>query len=1566
MFRRRPLGFVSSTRILWSMIVVAAATLAVASPDSFLRAADGTVTGVVFNDFDVNGSRRTTADAVNNLRAEPGVSGVTVRAFDAIGATVGTATTDSNGAYTLAVTGASTSNVRVEFTVPSGYQPSFAPSGGSSIQFVSLGATNVNLGVQIPGDYCQANPLVTCTLVDETVGTFGSIRGFNWNNSGSDVPIATNTETGAIWGLAWHPQSRKLFSAPTVRRLTKVYESPAGTPRLGQLFISGTSSATTQPYVDVASLGVDVGTIPNWATRTTSVGGVTDGFSPNGTWDLTGKVGIGDIDVSPDGSTLWFVNLHDRKLYGLDIGGGRITPGADLTSADVRGYALPDPSCTGGVFRPWAIGVHDDASVFVGGVCTAESGGTRANLEAVVYRFTPSTGTFGASPVLRFRLDYTKGNAHVGSGTISSFGNLNNRWYTWWETPSSSSLWWSDRGAMPILSDIEIASDGSMSLGFADRMAQRAQSTNAKTSGLPGKSSVTNWFWSAGGDILRACTADEQTWQIEPLKPTITSRACVIGGTTYFTGISHTGQQSGEQEFYNDTAVDYSYADYGGGFVFEGGHLESALGGLATYPGATHVVGTFYDTNSNYYTGGARWFSQSNGARRLLPTSTTGDRQLADESGAGQSFGKAGGLGDIEILCDAAPLQIGDRLWIDADNDGIQDPGELPLAGVTVRLYDSTNTLVSTAVTDLNGQYRFSSTVTEAANGGGTPDAEGGNLQPYTAYTVRLDNPDDYAAGGPLEDWGLAKANQLTSNSNDQDDAIDSDATFGTGTSYGIDKFPQISVPELEPGHVNHTFDFGFADQAVSVGDRVFFDVDGDGVHDAGEPGVAGVTLTLTNADGTPVTNLDGQPVTTTTTNANGYYSFDNLPAGQYKVVMTTPSGFTPTTPLSDTSSTLILGEEDLTLDFGVTKPSVSVGNLVWSDSDRDGIQDAGEPGISGVTLTITKADGAPAIDIFGNTVTTTTTDANGAYLFPNLSTGQYTVTVTAPAGLAPTVAGTGTSSTDSSTGSATSAVLSSNGASDLTLDFGFVTPSVSVGNLVWFDANNDGVQDPGEPGMAGVMLTLTKSDGTAVTDIFGNPVTTTTTDASGNYLFDNLPVGRYKVSVSSPVGFQPAQSGQGVSANDSSTGSEVSAQLTINGTSDQTLDFGFFAPSVSVGDLVWFDTNRDGIQDMGERGISGVTLTLTKSDGTAVTDIFGIPVTTTVTDANGNYSFENLPFGQYAVTIAAPSGLIATVDGAGTASTDSSSGSETSVQLTVNGSSDTTLDFGFYAPVVSVGNFVWFDTDRDGVHDADEQGISGVTVTLTKADGTPVTDIFGNPVATTTTDANGNYSFDNLPVGTYKVTVTTPSELVATTDTERSSISLSVDGASDLTLDFGFARVQIPVSNSSASPTAPVPAVTPAASPLPAPTTKSGAPKASPRTAVTSPGTSVSFCPGCASTPSKGARFVPSKTALSGMDSGTWSRRLRTSQGIWSIENDKVIFTPAPGFSGTTTVRYRLTDSNGKSVVSTFTASVKTTVAALPVTGPKSVRSLIEFAVYVAFAGFVMTAVSRRRRTTR
>ena len=175
-----------------------------------------------------------------------------------------------------------------------------------------------------------------------------------------------------------------------------------------------------------------------------------------------------------------------------------------------------------------------------------------------------------------------------------------------------------------------------------------------------------------------------------------------------------------------------------------------------------------------------------------------------------------------------------------------------------------------------------------------------------------------------------------------------------------------------------------------------------------------------------------------------------------------------------------------------------------------------------------------------------------------------------------PTQAGAGDDrANDSSTWSAESGDLTDDGDRDPTLDFGFVQPSVSVGDYVWVDENRDGIQDPGEPGIPGVVLVITGPDGQPVTDVYGNPVGPQTTDADGRYSFDNLPplpAGQhYTVSIDREASaealapYLPTQAGAGDDRGlDSSTWSAESGDLTADGDRDATLDFGFVRQPVA------------------------------------------------------------------------------------------------------------------------------------------------------------------------------------------------------------------------------------------------------------------------------------------------------------------------------------------------------------------------------------------------------------------
>jgi hypothetical protein len=221
-------------------------------------------------------------------------------------------------------------------------------------------------------------------------------------------------------------------------------------------------------------------------------------------------------------------------------------------------------------------------------------------------------------------------------------------------------------------------------------------------------------------------------------------------------------------------------------------------------------------------------------------------------------------------------------------------------------------------------------------------------------------------------------------------------------------------------------------------------------------------------------------------------------------------------------------------------------------------------------------------------------------------------------------------------------------------------------------------------------------------------------------------------------------------------------------------VDFGYRG-TLQFGDRVWFDYDGNGVQDTGEPGLPSVTIELRDSSGSLLS--------TTITGTNGNYSFYNLTSGTYRVTIVTstlPGGAVPTYDLDGIATP------HTTLVTLVSGQSRTDVDFG-YRGTASVGDRVWLDADADGVQDAGEVGINGVTVQLL--------DTASNVIASATTAGNGNYSFPNLLAGTWKVRVVTstlPSGAVQTYDLDGTgtahiaTVSVTT-GQTRTDVDFGY-----------------------------------------------------------------------------------------------------------------------------------------------------------------------------------
>jgi hypothetical protein len=505
------------------------------------------------------------------------------------------------------------------------------------------------------------------------------------------------------------------------------------------------------------------------------------------------------------------------------------------------------------------------------------------------------------------------------------------------------------------------------------------------------------------------------------------------------------------------------------------------------------------------------------------------------------------------------------------------------------------------------------------------------------------------------------------------------------------------------------------APATASIGDIVFADLNNTGLEsgfDSG-PGVAGVTVELLNSTGSSV-------LATTTTNASGLYSFTGLAAGVYKVEFVSPTGYGFSTQgvggnaaVNSSANqstgitaqiTLTAGEADHNVEAGLVpggsagNGSASLGNTVWLDSNHDGLDDNGEQGVAGVTVELLNAN-TNAI------IATTTTNASGNYAFTTLPTNvTYEVQFVAPGGDSFTTANV-TPATPGEINSVvggsglTGPITLTNGQVDNNVNAGLVLPKAALGDYVWFDANDNGLQDSNESGVAGVKVSLLAAD-------------TLSLKISEDYYLANA---QYTVTVNG------VQIG-GVYTATASHSAGADNVLTLQG------DFGS-NPTVAVNFLndayagtASTDRNLyvDGITYNGVTQTASAALLSSGPKSFALTGTGGVVLGTTTTNSSGYYAFTNLNPGTYEVAFTAPTGDVFTTQYAGTntaidSNADTTSGITGPVVLTA-GQTDNTIDAGLYA-TCALGDYVWQDLNCNGIQNTSEPGVSGVKVSLLAAD---------------------------------------------------------------------------------------------------------------------------------------------------------------------------------------------------------------------------------------------------------
>ncbi|MET8765619.1 SdrD B-like domain-containing protein [Streptomyces sp. NPDC004658] len=730
------------TRIALSVLLLAGGAVGATAGPASASAADGTLTVQVLRDFFGTGVINTTMDVPQR--------GMKVKVSDPEGHVVNGVTDATGKVVVPPSTVLSGGRYRVDVSVPAPYDGYLraAPASTSENHFDSFTSfvdvsdaknASVVTGVWDPADYALPDSRYFVPVHSGANSTdnralvaFGTkVRGTCPTDVACPATLATQDQVGTTFGLAYDTNRTRLFQSAFARRYAPY--GPQGGGAIYTVPVNGSGAPKLFARVPEATV-----------TAHDTANMIKDaGFT-----DAPGKESIGGLALSEDGSTLYAVNLRTRSLVSFDATGA-------TAAAPKSTVPIPDPGCASpDDWRPFGLQVHNN-TLYVGGVCSAESTQQRADLKAYVSTYDGKRFT----TVLSHPLTYERGSV-FGSGDKATHWNP---WNTGLDT-------WDDRKAgnvfidpQPELSSLAFGRDGSMILGFRDRFMDVLS-----WGGLdprPGNDTAENGM--SGGDITMACATPTGEYQWEG------TGSCPNHATPANSG----GQPADVVEYFP-------------GDSFANAHQETALGSVAYIPQQQWVVSTEFDPVVNVATSGTGYHDITTGEGPGNNPTANGFQFVSREQGG---FGKAGGLGDIAYAAANAPIQIGNVVWFDGDHNGIQDPGHVLLPGATINLLDEDGKQVATTKTNAAGEYYF----------GGVGAAY--ELTPGAKYTVQFNVCT--ADTSQVPEQPPASRLRFTLPRAGADRAHDSNVTPPTSGPL-CNGYAPVTAPE-KPGGVDHTIDAG-------------------------------------------------------------------------------------------------------------------------------------------------------------------------------------------------------------------------------------------------------------------------------------------------------------------------------------------------------------------------------------------------------------------------------------------------------------------------------------------------------------------------------------------------------------------------------------------------------------------------------------------------------------------------------------------------------------------------------------------------------------------------------------
>ncbi|NJN14850.1 MAG: DUF11 domain-containing protein [Oscillochloris sp.] len=737
-------------------------------------------------------------------------------------------------------------------------------------------------------------------------------------SAGKGTTYGTLVDTGAVYGVAYDDGNAtggtpRLFSAAYTKRL-----SAYGTLGAGGIYVTNLATNSTTPYTTIGGAG--------------TLGGRTAVARDRNAIAAVGRTGLGDMEISPDGTTLFVTNLAARRIERVRISGA--TPQA--LSAIAIPFNLLDGNATAQAdMIPFALEFYPDAAnnsqlLLVGVTDTARRGARplgqaptalpRAFVLLYVVSAPAGDPTWTTGQWVRVLTQdlSDSGLGHpvnVNRFTGSSYG------VTWDSTPTfrasgyqgwnpwrdnlAEMPWTSSSGGsgartvfypQPLLTDIELDHNGSLLwLGLRDRTGDQVYNANAPSG---------EYTTIAQGDTL-AYRVSGGAWTLQTV-----SRNEVVNDRDPAARTA-----AAPSDYFNDNRHAYNPGPIPP-------HIENHMGGLASA-----VQGNPTTANDRLLTTS---LLGGNEAGTIFFHESGGDRvgRVPLITGAVSTRGKATALGDAEWLCSYG--LIAGVVWRDTDYDGIRDAGEPAFPNLTLEVFrgDVTSPALAQATTDANGAYTFA-----------VPANQG--------FNVRIAQQEFFS--GDAIGWRYTRANRGSDDTRDSEvNPLRGYMEFAAGSGSSGMALP-LRMRESDERNIN----IGLTNRLPlgEVGNFVWSDTDSDGRQDSGEPGIPGVSVSLYRVSGfgsnTLAPALNSYP-RTATTNASGDYRFINIEPGRYYVQFSPPAGYRAT--LRDVGSDTSDSDADGTT--GWRTPQFDIGDVLPQSVNLD--QDLGLVGDRG-NLAISK-----------------------------------------------------------------------------------------------------------------------------------------------------------------------------------------------------------------------------------------------------------------------------------------------------------------------------------------------------------------------------------------------------------------------------------------------------------------------------------------------------------------------------------------------------------------------------------------------------------------------------------